>query len=96
MQLVHDSRPQVRKDRLLRLPDVEQICGLKKSSVYVLMRRGDFPACVQITARCVAWSEAAVLQWVQDRVQSTSANDASAKPDGGAAGGSGARAGVAS
>lgn len=68
MQLVHESRPQVRRDRLLRLPEVEQATGLKKSTVYLLMKRDEFPRCVQITPRCVAWPESAVLQWVQDRI----------------------------
>lgn len=70
MQLVHEARPQVRRDRLLRLPDVELTSGLKKSTIYLLMKRGEFPRCVQITPRCVAWPEAAVLQWVQDRIAS--------------------------
>ena len=68
MQLVNETRPQVRRDRLLRLPEVEQITGLKKSSVYMLMKRGEFVRCVHVTARCVAWPESRVLQWVQDRI----------------------------
>lgn len=74
MQLVHESRPQVRRDRLLRLPEVEQATGLKKSTVYLLMRRGEFPRCVQITPRCVAWPESAVLQWVQERIADAQAS----------------------
>lgn len=68
MHLVSDVRPQVRRDRFLRLPDTEAATGLKKSTIYLLMRRGEFPRCVQITPRCVAWPESAVLQWVQDRI----------------------------
>ena len=68
MQLVTDTRPTVRRDRLLRLPDVEAASGLRKSTVYLLMKRGEFPRCVRITPRCVAWPESKVLQWVQDRI----------------------------
>lgn len=68
MQLVSETRPQVKRDRLLRLPDVEAATGLKKSTLYLLMKRGEFPRCVQVTPRCVAWPESAVLQWVQDRI----------------------------
>ena len=68
MQLITDTRPQVRRDRLLRLPDVEAASGLKKSTVYLLMKRGEFPRCVRVTPRCVAWPESKVLQWVQDRI----------------------------
>jgi len=68
MQLVHTAAPAVRRDRLLRLPEVEATTGLRKSSIYLLMKRGQFPRCVQLTARCVAWPESAVLQFVQDRI----------------------------
>jgi prophage regulatory protein len=68
MKLASVTRPQVRKDRLLRLPEVEQATGLKRSTLYGLRREGRFPPGVQITARCVAWPESTVLQWVQDRI----------------------------
>ncbi len=76
MHVVHQTRPQVRRDRLLRLPEVEAASGLKKSTVYLLMKRGEFPHCVRVTPRCVAWPESAVLQWVQDRI-----NAANLAPD---------------
>lgn len=87
MQLVHESRPAVRRDRLLRLPEVEAATGLKKSTIYLLMKRKEFVPCVQVTARCVAWPESRVLQWVQDRIavadkQSSGAPDLA--PQGGA------------
>jgi prophage regulatory protein len=68
MQLVTETRQQFRRDRLLRMPDVEAVTGLRKSTLYKLMREQKFVQCVQISPRCVAWSEAAVLQWVQDRI----------------------------
>jgi len=70
MHIANETRPQVRRDRLLRLPDVEAATGLKKSTIYLLMKRGEFPRCVQLTARCVAWPESRVLQFVQDRIAS--------------------------
>ena len=69
MQVVHQSRPVVPRDRLIRLPDVEGATGCKKSTIYELMKAGRFPKSVRLSARHVAWSESAVLQWVQDRIQ---------------------------
>ena len=69
MQVVHQSRPVVPRDRLIRLPDVEGATGCKKSTIYELMKAGRFPKPVRLSARHVAWSEAAVLQWVQDRIK---------------------------
>jgi prophage regulatory protein len=70
MHVATESRAQVRRDRLLRLRDVEDLTGLKKSTIYLKMKRSEFPHCVQITTRCVAWPESAVLQWVQDQIAS--------------------------
>ena len=68
MQVVHQSRPVVPRDRLIRLPIVEENTGCKKSTIYELMRAGKFPKSVRLNARMVAWAETAVLQWVQDRI----------------------------
>ena len=67
MQVVHESRPVVPRDRLLRLPDVEALTGVKKSTIYLLMRQGGFAKCVRV-GRASLWPESAVLQWVQDRI----------------------------
>lgn len=70
MQVVHESRPVVPRDRLVRLPEVERLTGCKKSKIYELMREGEdkFPQSIRLHRRMVAWSESAVLQWVQDRI----------------------------
>ncbi|MDO5289876.1 MAG: AlpA family phage regulatory protein [Pseudomonadota bacterium] len=69
MQLVHSATPAPPRDRLLRLPDVERLAGIKKSTVYQLMKEGKFPQCVRITRRLSAWPESAVLAWVHARIQ---------------------------
>jgi prophage regulatory protein len=68
MHLVSETRPQVKRDRLLKLPEVEHLVALKKSTIYNLVKQGKFPRCVQQGPRSVAWKEADVLQWVQDRI----------------------------
>ena len=60
--------PLVPRDRLLRLPDVSDIVGIRKSSIYALMKEGKFPKCIYITSKTVAWPESAVLAWVNDRI----------------------------
>ena len=83
MQLVTETRPQVRRDRLLRLPEVEAVTGCKKSTIYLLMKRREFVPCVHVSARMVAWPESAVLQWVHDRnAESAAAATAPAKVEG--------------
>ena len=68
MQLVSENRPQFKRDRLLRIEEVMKIVSLKRSSIYKLVRQGEFPRQVQVTSRIVGWPESAVLQWVQDRI----------------------------
>ena len=60
--------PLVPRDRLLRLPDVSEIVGIRNSSIYALMKKNKFPKCVYITSKTVAWPESAVLAWVNDRI----------------------------
>lgn len=72
MQVVHQSRPVVPRDKFLRLPAVEELVGLKKSTIYELMRKptseGGFPKPTRLGRRTVAWPESAVLTWVQERI----------------------------
>jgi prophage regulatory protein len=54
--------------RLLRLPSVEEITGVKKSTVYALMKAEQFPAPVKLSARAVAWRSEDIMAWVASRV----------------------------
>lgn len=67
MHLVTDPRPPVQRDRLIKLPEVERLTSLKKTTVYRLQREGAFPRCVQVTPRAVAWKEREVLEWMASR-----------------------------
>lgn len=55
------------KDRLLRLPDVEQLTGCKKSTVYGLMAAGKFPKNVKLTRRLSVWRESDVQRWIGEQ-----------------------------
>ena len=68
MQVVHQSRPVVPRDRLVRLPEVEGMIGLQKPTIYKMIAEGSFPKPIRLGTRTVAWPETAVLQWVQDRI----------------------------
>lgn len=54
--------------RILRLPEVLQLVGLSKSTVYALIKDGLFPAPVQLSGtRAVGWVLKTVLQWIESR-----------------------------
>jgi len=56
------------RTRLLRLPEVEQVSGLKKSAIYQRAKEGSFPRPIKIGTRNVAWIESEVDGWVAARV----------------------------
>ncbi len=71
MQVVHSVNPVAPHDRLVRISEVERLTSFKKTFIYDLVRRNEFPQPVRLSYRLVAWSESAVLQWVQDRIAQT-------------------------
>ena len=64
---------QPKPDPYLRLPEVERLTSLRKSTLYVLMRKGEFPPSVQLSTRCVAWRESQVLRFMDEREAASAA-----------------------
>lgn len=62
--LVHSVTPAIPRDKLLRLPQVEDMTGCKKSTIYALIKHGQFPKQIVINRRMSCWSEADVLSWI--------------------------------
>lgn len=56
-----------KKIRLLRLKEVQEMVGLCRTTVLVMVKRGDFPKPIKITARAVAWVEHEVESWIESR-----------------------------
>ena len=56
-------------ERLLRLNQVEEMVGLRKSSIYDGMKRGDFPSAVRLSRRAVCWPESKIQEWIAARVK---------------------------
>lgn len=52
---------------VLRLPQVIQLVGLSRSSIYLLIQRGLFPKPVQLSLRAVAWRQADIEAWLASR-----------------------------
>ena len=61
---------QIENRRLIRRKEVQTKTGLCTSSIYALMKKGDFPQSLQISIRRVAWIESEVDQWISDRIAS--------------------------
>lgn len=61
--------------RFLRRREVEQIVGLSRSTLYVMISEGRFPKPIRIGNRAVAWSEQAIHNWMQARTDLGEADD---------------------
>ncbi len=46
----------LKEDRLIKIKDVLRICAISRTSVYLGMKNGRFPAQVKQSKRAVAWS----------------------------------------
>jgi prophage regulatory protein len=54
-------------DRLMRLAEVQAATGLGRSMIYKLISEGSFPGSIKLTSRAVAWREAAIRAWIENR-----------------------------
>lgn len=52
-------------ERLLKLPQVESLVGLKKSKIYALIQSGQFPVPVKV-GRASSWLEGEVQTWISE------------------------------
>ena len=65
---------QTENNRLIRRKEVQEKTGLGASSIYAMMKSGDFPQCLNLSERRVAWIESDVDSWVADRIAKHKAN----------------------
>jgi prophage regulatory protein len=53
--------------RLLRLREVEQLTGLRRSAIYAAAARGQFPKPRKLTSVATAWREDEIRAWIDSR-----------------------------
>ena len=58
------------EDKILRLPEVMKITGLKRSSIYSYVKKNIFPKSIPLGIRAVGWLESEVREWVIQRANS--------------------------
>lgn len=54
--------------RFLRLTQVMDKTGLKRSQVYAYMKAGDFPKSIKIGPSSVAWLESEIETWINEKI----------------------------
>ena len=53
---------------LLRLPQVIERVGLRRTAIYDSVRLGTFPQPIKLGRRCVAWPSDVIDGWVRARI----------------------------
>ena len=54
--------------KLLRLPEVKQITGLSKSTIYARIADGTFPKQIPLGPLLVVWVESDIQNWIAEQV----------------------------
>lgn len=54
-------------ERLMTRQEVEVHCGLSRTSIYRLMRAGEFPEAVKVGAKAVRWRQSEIHAWLEAR-----------------------------
>jgi prophage regulatory protein len=57
----------VENERLIRLPEVQGMVGLSKSTLYEMISNNRFPSQRRIGKRAVAFLRSEILEWVRTR-----------------------------
>lgn len=57
--------------KILRLPAVKTRTGLSRSTIYLRVSEGSFPAPVSLGGRAVGWIEAEVDAWLNQRIEAS-------------------------
>lgn len=56
-------------DRILRRPEVEQLIGLSRSTIYEAIAQGEFPKPLRIGKRAVGWRQSTIDAWLAERAR---------------------------
>lgn len=56
---------------ILRLPAVKERTGLSRSTIYLRIAKGEFPAPVSLGGRAVGWVEEDVDNWVIQKIEAS-------------------------
>jgi prophage regulatory protein len=70
----------MRDIHMLRLPEVIKRVGLKRSSIYRLIKLGKFPCNYKISDSAVAWDKSQIDEWLENKVFDLQHSEVSKKP----------------
>ncbi len=54
--------------KLVKLRAVKDWTGLSRSTIYAMMKSGEFPKSISIGARAIAWADTDIQAWIDSRI----------------------------
>lgn len=54
--------------RIMRVHEVEYLVGFKKSQIYALAAKGEFPTPIKLSERSSGWLASEIFAWQQARI----------------------------
>lgn len=58
-------------DPLIKISDVESLVGLKKSTIYNMIKAGTFPTSISLGIRARGWLLSDINRWKQERIKAS-------------------------
>jgi len=60
--------------KILRLPTVKEKSGLSRSTIYLRIKKGDFPKPISLGDRAVGWLEKDIEDWLEQKIKDSQAS----------------------
>lgn len=57
--------------KILRLPTVKELTGLSRSTIYLRISEGEFPASISLGGRAVGWVEEDIHNWLAEKIEAS-------------------------
>lgn len=57
-----------KKQRFITLDEVMDRTSLKKTTIYTLMNKNEFPQSISISANRSAWLESEIDEWIENKI----------------------------
>jgi prophage regulatory protein len=67
--MTQSTQPAIPQEKIIKLPQVEQITGLSRASIYKRIKSGVFPKQIKLGLRASGWVESEVYGYVNSLIQ---------------------------
>jgi len=65
--------------KILRLPELKDLTGLSRSTIYARISNEDFPAPISLGGRAVGWIEEDVMNWIEQQIEASRSGNSKRK-----------------